>query len=208
MRVLVIGGTRFMGPHVVKSLAGMGHEVTVFHRGQTEADLPQGVQHIHGERQRLPDFREEFKRLAPDVMLDMCAFTEEDARTAVSVLHDIATRAVAISSMDVYYNYGLFPHTQTEPGPPHPNAFSEAGPLRQVFYPYRKMTKGPDDLMHGTPMYHYDTHRIRSELGYAEAVPQDEALRRTVEWERAHPPEKIDPAQFDYAAEDAVLGGL
>lgn len=50
-----------------------------------------------------------------------------------------------------------------------------------------------------------DTLRIRVELGYHELMGRDEAFRRTVEWERAHPPEKIDPASFDYAAEDAVL---
>jgi dTDP-D-glucose 4,6-dehydratase len=46
--------------------------------------------------------------------------------------------------------------------------------------------------------------RIRAELGYREPVALDEALRRTIEWERTHPP-TIDPAQFDYAAEDAAL---
>ena len=53
-----------------------------------------------------------------------------------------------------------------------------------------------------------DTTRIRRELGYRETVPRDEALRRSVEWERAHPPEKLDPSSFDYAAEDAALAGL
>ena len=50
-----------------------------------------------------------------------------------------------------------------------------------------------------------DTGRIRQQLGYAEEVPREEALRRTVAWELAHPPEKVDPASFDYAAEDAAL---
>jgi nucleoside-diphosphate-sugar epimerase len=50
-----------------------------------------------------------------------------------------------------------------------------------------------------------DTTRIRDELGYAEAVSQGEGLRRTVDWERAHFPEKVDLRAFDYAAEDAVL---
>jgi nucleoside-diphosphate-sugar epimerase len=50
-----------------------------------------------------------------------------------------------------------------------------------------------------------DTTRLRRDLGYVETVDPDEALRRTVEWERAHPPTQIDPAQFDYAAEDAAL---
>lgn len=47
--------------------------------------------------------------------------------------------------------------------------------------------------------------RIRAELGYSESVPVDEAMHRTVEWERANPPRQIDPAQYDYAAEDAAL---
>ena len=49
-----------------------------------------------------------------------------------------------------------------------------------------------------------ESQRIREELAYREAVPIDEALRRTVEWERANPPARIDPSQFDYAAEDAA----
>ena len=40
MHILVIGGTNFMGPLVVRSLSEQGHEVTVFHRGQTQTDLP------------------------------------------------------------------------------------------------------------------------------------------------------------------------
>jgi len=50
-----------------------------------------------------------------------------------------------------------------------------------------------------------DTTRIRRELSYREAVTVDEALRRTVEWERANPPARINPAEFDYAAEDRAL---
>jgi nucleoside-diphosphate-sugar epimerase len=48
--------------------------------------------------------------------------------------------------------------------------------------------------------------RIREELGYREPVPAEEALRRTIDWERRHPPWKLDPRQFDYPAEDAALG--
>jgi nucleoside-diphosphate-sugar epimerase len=52
-----------------------------------------------------------------------------------------------------------------------------------------------------------DTSRIRGELGYAAEVPRDEALRRTIAWERAHLP--ATPTDEDmrarYAAEDAAL---
>lgn len=47
-----------------------------------------------------------------------------------------------------------------------------------------------------------DTTRIRSELGYRESVAREGAMRRAIVWERAHPPADIDPARFDYEAED------
>jgi nucleoside-diphosphate-sugar epimerase len=50
-----------------------------------------------------------------------------------------------------------------------------------------------------------DTTRIRTQLGYSEPVPPDEALSRTIAWERAHPPTQIDPGKFDYATEDEFL---
>ena len=50
--------------------------------------------------------------------------------------------------------------------------------------------------------------RIRQELGYAEPVPPDIAIARSIDWERANPPGQVDPAQFDYAAEDAALEEL
>ena len=44
------------------------------------------------------------------------------------------------------------------------------------------------------------------ELRFSEPVPLAEAIRRTIEWERANPPEECNPYQFDYAAEDAYSG--
>jgi nucleoside-diphosphate-sugar epimerase len=52
-----------------------------------------------------------------------------------------------------------------------------------------------------------DTTKLREELGFEEPVSRVEAIRRTVAWERANPPAGFTPHQFDYAAEDAVLGG-
>jgi hypothetical protein len=50
-----------------------------------------------------------------------------------------------------------------------------------------------------------DTSRIRAELAYTESLSQEEALRRTIAWERQNPPDEIDPTQFDYPGEDALL---
>ena len=49
--------------------------------------------------------------------------------------------------------------------------------------------------------------RIRQELGYQEPVAIEEAIRRTICWERENPPADVFPTQFDYAAEDAALAG-
>ncbi|MGG4456741.1 hypothetical protein ABEX29_00390 [Brevibacillus porteri] len=49
MKILFLGGTRFIGPHAVKRLAEAGHEVAVC----SAASLPQGVVSITGDRARL-----------------------------------------------------------------------------------------------------------------------------------------------------------
>ncbi len=49
--------------------------------------------------------------------------------------------------------------------------------------------------------------RIREELGYREPVAIEEAIRRTIRWERENPPDGGFLAQFDYAAEDAAVAG-
>jgi nucleoside-diphosphate-sugar epimerase len=53
-----------------------------------------------------------------------------------------------------------------------------------------------------------DTTRIREDLGYREVLSQDEAIRRTAEWERNNPPAKMDPKQFDYESENELLKEL
>jgi nucleoside-diphosphate-sugar epimerase len=58
----------------------------------------------------------------------------------------------------------------------------------------------------GNPDQHWaaSTTRIRKNLHFSEHLASDEALRRTIAWERAHPPAHVDAALFDYAAEDRV----
>ena len=50
-----------------------------------------------------------------------------------------------------------------------------------------------------------DSSRIRQELAYREAIPREEAIRRTIAWERANPPGEFNPHRFDYGAEDSAL---
>ena len=136
MRVLVIGGTRFIGPFVVRRLAEHGHEVTVFHRGQTDADLPPGAEQTRGDRRRLEDYAGELRQLAPEVVLDMIPMNEHDARGVMEVFRGMARRVVAISSQDVYRAYDILRHRH--PGPPDPVPLAEDAPLREELYPYER----------------------------------------------------------------------
>ena len=339
MRVLIIGGTRFTGPHTVRALLTVGHDVAVFHRGRSESDLPAEAVHIHGDRSELPAHAERIRRFAPDVVLDMCAMTQSDAEMTLRIASGTAERLVVASSADVYRAYGVL--IGQDAGPPDPVPIPEEAPLRSKLYPYRgawardpddpqlwkdhydkilvervvmgsqevagtvlrlPMMYGPGDSQHrwyryikrmddGRPatllgesescwrtcvgyvenmaaaitravsdgraagrIYNVadsespplgrwirmigaaagwtgkvvpvpkeklpehlafevrpaqdltlDTSRIKRELDFVELVPVEEALRRTVAWEREHPPQEADPTAEQYAAEDAAL---
>jgi nucleoside-diphosphate-sugar epimerase len=128
MRVLIGGGTRFIGPRLVRRLAAAGHEVAVFPRGRTTAALPPSVRSILGNRRWLADHAGEFCSFRPDVVVDMIPFTEEDALSLVATFRGVAGRLVAVSSGDVYRASGVF--TRLEEGPTEPTPIKEDGPLR------------------------------------------------------------------------------
>lgn len=328
MRILVLGGTRFIGRYVVGLLAGRGHDVTVFHRGETEADLPASVHHFHRDFSDLPRSLEALRATPPEVVLDMVPFLDKGGH-GVTHFRGVARRAVVISSCDVYRAYGRL--HRTELGPPDAVPLTEDSPLRSRradevedegidydnieverevgsdpelpvtimrlpatygpgdyqhrLFPYlRRMDDGrpailleerlaswhwprgyvenvaeaialavqedraggrvynvaedcppqeewvrrigevvgwtgevvsvppgmlPGHLRHPGDLsqdYALDSHRIRSELGFAETVSGHEGLRRTIEWERQNPPEFSEPP--DYEAEDEILAGL
>jgi nucleoside-diphosphate-sugar epimerase len=149
MRVLVIGGTRFIGPFVISQLVNQGQEVAVFNRNQTKiSELPSGVIQITGDRNSIEASLEEFKAFNPDVVLDMIPFNEEEAKRTVAVFEGIADRIVAISSADVYRSFGRL--IGTEPGDADETPSLESSPLREKLFPYREHAR-PDEWR-----YHYD----------------------------------------------------
>jgi nucleoside-diphosphate-sugar epimerase len=151
MRVLVIGGTNFIGPHIVTALHRQGHEITVYHRGVHEADFPSAVRHIHSPRAAIPvlHFPSSLSDPPPDVVLHMFPVGEDDTRAAIARFIGVARRMVALSSGDVYRAYGRL--LGSEPGPPEPLPLDEDAPLREVFFPYRHTAAGPTDWT-----YHYE----------------------------------------------------
>jgi nucleoside-diphosphate-sugar epimerase len=151
MRILVIGGTGFIGAHVLNNLHDEGHELMVFHRGQTNNSLPSTIQQILGERRALPTFVATFRRFSPQAVLDVILYSEQDALELMETLRGISERVVALSSQDVYRAYGVFTRLEEGITEPVPVPYDEDAPLRTRLYPYRALALGSDDLM-----YHYE----------------------------------------------------
>src|SRR5262245_10985742 len=145
LRVILVGGTGFIGPYVVERLTRLGHPVTVYHRGDHEPRLPFGVRHVHSPMAARPvvGFPEELTALACDVVVAMHLVGERDARALADAFRGVARRVVALSSGDVYRAYGVV--RRTEEGPPDPAPLTEEAPLRAQLYPYRGGRPGPYD---------------------------------------------------------------
>ncbi len=140
MRILILGGTSFIGRAITRALLGLGHEVALYHRGRTEPSELARATHMHGDRSELFDRREEIARFGPDAVVDTYALTLRDARIAVSAL-PVDVPAVVLSSQDVYEAFeGFLTGRATAPLPIRENA-----PLRRRRYLYR------DDPPPGVP---------------------------------------------------------
>jgi nucleoside-diphosphate-sugar epimerase len=112
MKILLIGGSGFIGQYTAEQLRTSGHRVTIFHRGKTSA--PHGTEEILGNRQFLQDHQPEFRRQKFDVVVDFILSSGRQAQQLVDTFRGITGRVVALSSMDVYRAWGVF--YNMEPG--------------------------------------------------------------------------------------------
>jgi nucleoside-diphosphate-sugar epimerase len=125
MRVIVLGGTRFVGRAITEALVAAGHAVLVAHRGVTEPDDLDGVEHLHGDRGEWPRHAPVFAGFGADAAVDVSAGYGPDAMAALAALPP-GISLVALSSLDVYRAYeALHRGMQTDPVP-----LTEESPLR------------------------------------------------------------------------------
>lgn len=99
MRLLIIGGTRFVGRHMAESAIERGHDVTVFHRGKTGADdLPKAT-HILGDRDKdLANLNEQ----TWDATIDACAYVPRQVKELADALGERGGQMAFVSTVSVY----------------------------------------------------------------------------------------------------------
>jgi 2'-hydroxyisoflavone reductase len=119
MKILILGGTRFLGRHLVNSARARGHEITLFNRGQTNPDLFRKVEKIRGDRER------DLDRLSGaalgaskgrwEAVIDTCGYVPRVVRMSAGKLKHQAERYVFISSTSVYADFGKAGIRESDP---------------------------------------------------------------------------------------------
>ena len=102
MKLLVLGGTKFLGRHVVAHALDEGHEVTTFTRGETNPGLFPDAEHLRGNRDGdLDALHEE----TWDGAVDTSGYVPRIVRQSAELLRDAVQRYVFVSSISVYADF-------------------------------------------------------------------------------------------------------
>ena len=99
MRLLVLGGTKFLGPAVVGCALARGHEVTLFNRGRTNPDLFPEAEKLRGDREAELDV---LRGREWDAVIDPSGYVPGAVHSAAEVLADAVGHYVFVSSLSVY----------------------------------------------------------------------------------------------------------
>jgi 2'-hydroxyisoflavone reductase len=116
LRILILGGTGFIGPYQVRYAVERGHQVTVFNRGRRQADLPESVEHLQGDRN---NDLEALKGRDWDVVIDNPTTLPFWVRDAASLLRDHADQYIFISTISVYADFSTPGMDETWPVAPY-----------------------------------------------------------------------------------------
>lgn len=116
MRVLVLGGSQFVGRHVVQIALDRGHDVTTFNRGKTNPGLFPDVEELHGDRDGDLGALESGEW---DVLIDVSGYIPRHVRESSELLADRVGHGVFVSTISVYHE-------------PHDHGLDEDAPLAQL----------------------------------------------------------------------------
>src|ERR1017187_527463 len=102
-RILILGGTGFLGPATVAAAQARGHELTLFNRGKTRPRLFPNIERLHGDRD--PKIGEGLNALANgrwDAVIDNSGYFPRQVSASAKLLAPRVNQYIFISSISVY----------------------------------------------------------------------------------------------------------
>ncbi len=110
MRILIMGGTRFIGVYLTKILLEQGHQVTLFNRGNNPA--PEGVRVIRGDRTNPEDLKTQLGKENFDAIYDNNGRELSDTQPLVDIFQGRVEKFIYMSSAGVYLKTDQPPHRE------------------------------------------------------------------------------------------------
>lgn len=114
MRILIMGGTRFIGVYLTRILVQQGHEVVLFNRGNQPAPV-EGVGQIHGDRTNPADLKEKLTGETFDAIFDNNGRELSDTQPLADIFKNRVQHFVYMSSAGVYLKSDQMPHIEGDP---------------------------------------------------------------------------------------------
>lgn len=113
MKLLVLGGTRFLGRHIVEAALAAGHQLSVFNRGVSADNLPTSVERLRGDRDASDLQALQGRRW--DACIDVSGYTPRQLLASTALLADAVQRYVFISAVSVYGDPQQRPVDEVQP---------------------------------------------------------------------------------------------
>ena len=138
MRILIMGGTRFIGVSLTKELVKKGHEVVLFNRGNKPAPI-EGIKQIHGDRKDATQLKEKLASENFEAIFDNNGRELSDTQPLIEIFKDQLKHFVYVSSAGVYLKSGQMPHIEgdeVDPNSRHKGKFATESYLEKSGIPW------------------------------------------------------------------------
>ena len=138
MRILIMGGTRFIGVYLTKELVKQGHEVVLFNRGNKPAPI-EGIKQIHGDRKDATQLKEKLASENFEAIFDNNGRELSDTQPLIEIFKDQLKHFVYVSSAGVYLKSGQMPHIEgdeVDPNSRHKGKFATESYLEKSGIPW------------------------------------------------------------------------
>lgn len=102
MKVLVLGGTRFIGLRLVRYLSSLGHDITILNRGKTQAQLPTGIKRLYADRRDPEALRSALNGQEFEVIFDITGYELSNVKPVIDLFAGKIAHYVFLSTGEVY----------------------------------------------------------------------------------------------------------